>query len=65
MQTRIAFLNGTSSGGLNGSVLLNSTTVQNDAVANSLYGGAGLDWYFAGVLDLLYNQAPGDVTTHI
>ena len=46
-------------GGLNGSYLLNTSTVQADSSTNYLYGGAGLDWYFAGVLDLLFNQTPG------
>jgi hypothetical protein len=35
------------SGGLNGSVLLSSSTVHADGQVNNLYGGAGLDWYFA------------------
>jgi hypothetical protein len=45
--------------------LLNTTTVQNDGVANSLYGGAGLDWYFAGVLDAVVNRTSGEVVTSI
>jgi hypothetical protein len=61
--TRIAHL--TTGGGLNGSVLLNSTTVQNNGLADSLYGGAGLDWYFAGVLDVLVNKATGETVTSI
>jgi len=45
--TRIAHLNGSMSGGLNGSVLLSPSTVHADGQVNNLYGGAGLDWYFA------------------
>jgi len=64
--TRVAHLNGTSSGGLNGSVLLiKSTTVHNNGLADSLSGGAGLDWYFAGVLDVLLNNAAGEIVTWI
>jgi hypothetical protein len=61
--TRIAHL--TTGGGLNGSVLLNSTTVQNNGLADSLSGGAGLDWFFAGVLDVLVNKATGENVTSI
>jgi Ca2+-binding RTX toxin-like protein len=51
--TRIAHLNGSMSGGLNhnsdSSVFyyLNPSTVHADGQVNNLYGGAGLDWYFA------------------
>jgi hypothetical protein len=61
--TRIAHLmNG---GGLNGSTVLNTSTVHNDGVANSLYGGAGQDWFFAGVLDALFNKQSGETVTSI
>jgi hypothetical protein len=63
--TRIAHLNGSTSGGLNGSVLLNSSTVHADGQVNNLYGGPGLDWYFAGVLDVLFNKAPAEIVTSI
>jgi hypothetical protein len=62
---RIAHLNGSTSGGLNGNYLLNSTTIQKDGSANSLYGGSGQDWYFAGVLDTVFNQASSEVVTPI
>jgi len=65
--TRIAHL--TSGGGLNvttnGNVLLNSSTVHSNGLADSLHGGAGLDWYFAGVLDVLFNRTTGEVITSI
>jgi hypothetical protein len=63
--TRIAHLNGGMSGGLNGIVLLSSSTVHPDGQVNNLYGGAGLDWYFAGVLDVLFNKAPAEIVTSI
>lgn len=62
---RIAQLVGSSTGGLNGSYLLNSTIVQSDGSTNYLYGSSGLDWYFAGVLDLLFNQTTGETVTPI
>ena len=53
-------------GGLNGNYLLNPATVQADSSTNYnyLYGGAGLDWYFAGVHDL-FNQSAGEMVTHV
>jgi Ca2+-binding RTX toxin-like protein len=62
--TRIAHLNGSLTGGLN-TVLLNSSTVHANGQADNLYGGAGLDWYFAGVLDALFNKAVSEVITPI
>ena len=63
--TRIAHLNGSSGGGLNGTYLLNTSTIYSNGLADNLYGGAGLDWYFAGVLGLLFNQTTGEVITTI
>ncbi len=63
--TRIAHLTGSTSGGLNGSYLLNTSTVHGDGMVNNLYGGAGMDWYFAGVLDVLFNRASGEVVTQV
>jgi hypothetical protein len=34
-------------------------------MVNDLYGGAGLDWYFAGVLDVLFNKASGEIVTQV
>jgi hypothetical protein len=45
--TRIGHLNGSLSGGLNGSYFLNSGSVFDDNAIDVLYGGTGLDWYFA------------------
>ena len=63
--TRIAHLTGSSSGGLNGNYLLNTNTVKADGSVNDLYGGAGMDWYFAGVLDVLFNQTSGEVVNKV
>jgi hypothetical protein len=62
--TRVARITGSMSGGLN-TVLLNSSTVHANGQADNLYGGAGLDWYFAGVLDVLYNKAVSEVISPI
>jgi hypothetical protein len=65
--TRIKHLNGTLSGGLNGSYRLTTTTVHNDNAIDNLYGGAGLDWFFVGgrgkKKDKVYDRASGEVTT--
>jgi hypothetical protein len=63
--TRIAQLTGASAGGLNGAYLLNTGTVHSDGSTNYLYGGPGMDWYFAGVLDLLFDQSTGETITPI
>ena len=54
-------------GGLNGSYLLNSGTVHENGQADTLIGttGSALDWFFAGVTDVLKNKKPGEVTTTI
>ena len=63
--TRIAHLTGSTSGGLNGGYLLNTSTVHGDGMVNNLYGGAGMDWYFAGIADVLFNRASGEVVTQV
>ncbi len=63
--TRIAHLTGSLSGGLNGACFLNATTVQADGMLNILYGGPGLDWYFAGMADWVLNKTAGEVVTQI
>jgi Ca2+-binding RTX toxin-like protein len=50
---RVDHLLGRTGGGLNGSVLLTSSTVHDDGVENQLTGGAGADLYFAGMFDKL------------
>jgi Ca2+-binding RTX toxin-like protein len=63
--TRIAHLTGNTSGGLNGNYLLNTSTVHADGMINNLYGGPGMDWYFAGMADVLFNHTSGEVVTQI
>jgi len=63
--TRIAHLmNG---GGLNvtmnGNVLLNSSTVHSDGMTNYLFGGAGLDWFFVGMTDIVITKPKGQTYT--
>jgi hypothetical protein len=65
--TRVKHLSGTLGGGLNGSFRLTSSTVHDDDTIDSLYGGAGLDWFFVGnrgkTRDKVYNQAGADTAT--
>jgi fibronectin type 3 domain-containing protein len=69
--TRIAHLMGTMSGGLNhnsdSSVFyyLDNSTVSSNSAANSLIGGPGMDWFFAGVMDVISNKATGETVTSI
>lgn len=46
--TRLDNLRGTTPGGKNGDVLLNSTTVHDNGKRDTLYGGTGRNWYLAG-----------------
>jgi hypothetical protein len=57
-------------GGLNGAYVLNSTTVIDNGVTDYLYGGTGLDWFFAHLRgrkhqDQIYGQTSGEVSTQI
>jgi Ca2+-binding RTX toxin-like protein len=63
--TRIARLAGSISGGLNGVYFLNANTVHDNDLADYLYGGAGLDWYFAGLMGVLFNKTTGEDSTQI
>jgi ELWxxDGT repeat protein len=55
--------------GPNGAYALNSTTVFDDNATDLLYGGAGLDWFFAHTKgknqDKIYGLANGEVVTSI
>jgi Ca2+-binding RTX toxin-like protein len=53
--TRIASLMGT----------LNPSTVHDNGMADNLYGGTGMDWFFAGMMDVLFNKTAGEVVTTI
>jgi RTX calcium-binding nonapeptide repeat (4 copies) len=68
--TRVKHLNGTLSGGLNGSYRLTATTVHDDAAADSLFGEAGTDWFFAQKKgpppkDQVNDQGTGEVVTDL
>jgi hypothetical protein len=58
-------------GGLNGSYVLNSWTVSEPSVTDYLYGGAGLDWFFAQTnkansnVAKIYNRTSGETVTNI
>jgi hypothetical protein len=63
--TRMARLTG-SSGGLN---VINGTyfflNASGNGLADNLYGGAGMDWFFAGMMDVVFNKTSGEVVTPI
>jgi Ca2+-binding RTX toxin-like protein len=67
--TRISHLNGTQSGGLNGSYLLNNQTVFDDGAGNDLYGDQGQDWFFAAAgganPDRLHDLGAGEIATNL
>jgi Ca2+-binding RTX toxin-like protein len=69
--TRMAHLMGTMNAGLNHSMdgspfyFLNPNTVHADSSVNLLYGGPGMDWFFAGIMDLVLNKPSGDVVTKV
>jgi hypothetical protein len=69
--TRMAHLMGTMSGGLNGPYFLNpsiangTVTVHDNHLADNLYGGAGMDWFFAGMMDMFFNKTTGEMVTQI
>ncbi len=46
---RRSHLTGATTGGLNGSVLLNSITVHDDTDEDKLTGSSGIDWFFANL----------------
>jgi Ca2+-binding RTX toxin-like protein len=54
---RIDHLRGAAAGGLNGTFFLKSTTVHDDATADALQGGPGMDWFWAQLAEVLDLQA--------
>ena len=50
-------------GGLNGSVVLNTTTVSDNGNVDTLTGGAGLDWFLVGDLDSVKDLNNGGTET--
>jgi Ca2+-binding RTX toxin-like protein len=67
--TRVAQLNGTQSGGLNGAYVLNTTTVQADSAVDTLVGTnpalktGALDWFFATSQDKVTRRRTAEVIT--
>jgi Ca2+-binding RTX toxin-like protein len=67
--TRVKQLNGSQSGGLNGSYFLKSSTVSDDNTTDLLYGGASLDWFLPHKTgkhqDQMIGQTSGEVVTKV
>jgi Ca2+-binding RTX toxin-like protein len=66
--TRIADLTSGTAGKnvINGTYFyLNANTVHGNGLADNLYGGPGMDWFFAGMMDVLFNRTSGEVVTQI
>jgi Ca2+-binding RTX toxin-like protein len=65
--TRVHHLDGSVSGGLNGSFFLNTTTVHDNGVVDRLFGapGSALDWFFAGASDKVKHKRNGEILTSI
>jgi hypothetical protein len=65
--TRVTDLN--NGGGLNGAYILNASAVHDNGQADTLFGAptssSALDWFFAGLSDVVKNNKPGEVTTSI
>jgi hypothetical protein len=59
-QTRIDHLRGTTAGGLNGSYVLDSTTVVDDGNVDRMFGSGGLDWFFTGIGDEIVDEGSGE-----
>jgi hypothetical protein len=44
---------------------LNASTANSNGLADNLYGGPGMDWFFAGMMDVFFNKTTGEVVTLI
>ncbi|MBC7854155.1 MAG: calcium-binding protein [Pirellulaceae bacterium] len=53
---RVGHISGSTSGGLNGAYVLNSTTVLDDNVTDQLFGDGGTDWFVAGDKDSVHQN---------
>jgi hypothetical protein len=64
---RVSDILGTTSGGLNGSNFLNSTTVFNAHVHDQMTGGSGVDWFFSSSGDTItdLNNGGTEIVTTI
>ncbi len=47
------------------SASLNANTVHGNHMVDNLYGGAGMDWFFKGMVDVISNQTTGEMVTTI
>jgi probable HAF family extracellular repeat protein len=65
--TRVHHLDGSLSGGLNGFFFLNATTVHDNGQVDTLFGAPSpsLEWFFAGIADVLKKNRAGEVITSI
>ena len=74
--TRMDHLLGTMTGGMNGPYFLiprtptSSGTVYDNGMIDKLYGGGGMDWYFAdtmmpAIMDMIFNKTTGEMVTSI
>src|SRR5207245_10540164 len=66
--TRMAHIASTTGGKnvINGTYFfLRSGTVHDNGLADNLYGGPGMDWFFAGMMDVLFNKTAGEVVVPI
>jgi Ca2+-binding RTX toxin-like protein len=61
---RVAHLLGTTGGGINGSNLLNSSSVFGDATIDLLFGDASLDWFLTNLEDDV-NSVGGEIVTQV
>ncbi|MCE9528620.1 MAG: tandem-95 repeat protein [Planctomycetales bacterium] len=61
---RVAHLNGSASGGLNGAWVLNNSTVDDDGTTDSLFGDASQDWFLTGSKDSS-SASGGDAITFV
>ena len=59
-QQRVSNIRGTTTGGLNGSYDLNSTTVHDDGVVDTLTGGGGNNWFWDASNDKITDLHSGD-----
>jgi phospholipase C len=66
---KVAHLSGGATGGMNGSFVLDSTTVHHGKAADVLKGGKGPDWFFAHLVghkkDKIEGMKSGEVVTEI
>jgi hypothetical protein len=58
-----ATLDACAGGGLNGSYVLNASTVIDDGEVDTLWGDAGLDWFLTDALDEVHSASNETVTT--